>query len=120
MSETISVSFTVNDRDVTVEVAPGRSLLYVLREVLDLTGTKQACDCEGECGACTVLLDGEAVRSCLLPIGKVAGRRVVTIEGLGAPKVWRAQSVGGPKPCIRSSKPSSTMGPCNAAIARRA
>ena len=49
----------------------------------DLRGAKQGCDMEGECGACTILLDGQAVRSCLLPIGKVAGRSVITIEGLG-------------------------------------
>jgi CO/xanthine dehydrogenase Mo-binding subunit/aerobic-type carbon monoxide dehydrogenase small subunit (CoxS/CutS family) len=77
------ISLNLNGRDITVEVELGRTLLSVLRDDLDLTGTKQACDCEGECGACTVLLDGEAVRSCLLPVEKVAGRRVVTIEGLG-------------------------------------
>ncbi|MFN2292237.1 MAG: molybdopterin-dependent oxidoreductase [Anaerolineae bacterium] len=80
------VSFVLNGQEVTLTVDPGRSLLQVLREDLDLTGTKQACDCEGECGACTVLLDGEAVRSCLTPIVKVEGRRVVTIEGLGTPQ----------------------------------
>jgi CO/xanthine dehydrogenase Mo-binding subunit/aerobic-type carbon monoxide dehydrogenase small subunit (CoxS/CutS family) len=58
-------------------------LLQVLREDLDLTGTKQACDCEGECGACTVLVDGEAIRSCLTPVEKISGRTVMTIEGLG-------------------------------------
>ena len=59
-----------------------RTLLEVLREDLGLTGTKQGCDLEGECGACTVLLDGRPVRSCLTPVGKVAGRRVETVEGL--------------------------------------
>jgi CO/xanthine dehydrogenase Mo-binding subunit/aerobic-type carbon monoxide dehydrogenase small subunit (CoxS/CutS family) len=85
MAESMPIRFNLNGSEVTVAVEPGRSLLYVLREVLDLTGTKQACDCEGECGACTVLLDGEAVRSCLTPIERVAGRRVLTIEGLGTP-----------------------------------
>ena len=79
------VSFVLNGQPVTVAVGPGRRLLQVLREDLGLTGTKQGCDCEGECGACTVLLDGEAVRSCLLPVEKVAGRRVTTIEGLAKP-----------------------------------
>jgi CO/xanthine dehydrogenase Mo-binding subunit/aerobic-type carbon monoxide dehydrogenase small subunit (CoxS/CutS family) len=85
MAEPRQIHFVLNGRDVTVPAEPGRSLLHVLREELDLTGTKQACDCEGECGACTVLLDGEAVRSCLTPVGKVVGRNVVTIEGLGKP-----------------------------------
>ncbi|MBN1659621.1 MAG: molybdopterin-dependent oxidoreductase [Anaerolineae bacterium] len=81
----VEVTFTLNGREVTVAVEPSRTLLYVLREVLDLTGTKQGCDGEGECGACTILLDGQAVRSCLTPIAKVAGRQVVTVEGLGEP-----------------------------------
>jgi aldehyde oxidoreductase len=79
------VSFTVNDRPVTVHADPATPLLDALRVELGLTGTKQGCDHEGECGACTVLLDGRAVRSCLTPLGKVAGRRVVTVEGLGSP-----------------------------------
>ncbi len=82
MKERKSVSFVLNGRETTTEVGPGRTLLQVLREDLDLTGTKQACDSEGECGACTVLVDGEAVRSCLMPVERIAGRRVVTIEGL--------------------------------------
>jgi CO/xanthine dehydrogenase Mo-binding subunit/aerobic-type carbon monoxide dehydrogenase small subunit (CoxS/CutS family) len=86
MAASKSISFCLNEDDITITVEPGRSLLHVLREDLDLVGTKQACDCEGECGACTVLLDGEAVRSCLTPIEKVAGRSVVTIEGLGTPE----------------------------------
>ena len=79
------ITFDLNDRSVTVEVDPTRPLLDVLRQDLGLTGTKQGCDHEGECGACTVLLDGEPVRSCLTPVGKVAGRRVMTVEGLGTP-----------------------------------
>ena len=77
-----SISFTVNTVPVTIETDPVRTLLEVLREDLGLTGTKQGCDLEGECGACTVLLDGRPVRSCLTPVGKVAGRRVETVEGL--------------------------------------
>jgi aldehyde oxidoreductase len=85
MTQPLHVVFTLNGHPVHLAVDPGTTLLDVLREDLDLTGTKQACDREGECGACTVLLDGEAVRSCLVPIGRVAGRQVVTIEGLGSP-----------------------------------
>lgn len=83
MAEARQTSFVLNGQNVTVSVPPGRMLLHVLREDLDLTGTKQACDGEGECGACTVILDGQAVRSCLMPIERVGGRRVTTIEGLG-------------------------------------
>jgi aldehyde oxidoreductase len=86
MTQALHIAFTLNDRPVRLAVDPGRTLLDVLREDLDLTGSKQACDREGECGACTVLLDGEAVRSCLVPIGRVAGRQVLTIEGLGSPE----------------------------------
>jgi len=76
------VSFVLNGRPVTVDVDPTLSLLEVLRMALGLTGTKQGCDFEGECGACTVLVDGVPVRSCLTPIAKVCGRQVLTIEGL--------------------------------------
>ena len=64
--------FFLNGSPVTVRVDPATPLLDVLRGELGLTGTKQACDYEGECGACTVLLDGRPVRSCLTPVGKVA------------------------------------------------
>lgn len=77
-----TIRFTVNVIPVSVEADPVRTLLEVLREDLGLTGTKQGCDLEGECGACTVLLDGRPVRSCLTPVGKVAGRCVETVEGL--------------------------------------
>ena len=82
MAKSKSLAFTLNEQEITIKVKPGSTLLSVLRQDLNLTGTKQACDNEGECGACTVLVDGEAVRSCLTPVEKVAGRRVVTIEGL--------------------------------------
>jgi aerobic-type carbon monoxide dehydrogenase small subunit (CoxS/CutS family) len=81
----MKLSFVLNDEAVSVDVDPLRPLLDVLRQDLGLTGTKQGCDHEGECGACTVLLDGTPVRSCLTPVGKVAGRRVLTVEGLGQP-----------------------------------
>jgi CO/xanthine dehydrogenase Mo-binding subunit/aerobic-type carbon monoxide dehydrogenase small subunit (CoxS/CutS family) len=76
-------TFFLNQSPVTVQVDPATPLLDVLRQELGLMGTKQGCDYEGECGACTVLLDGRPVRSCLTPLGKVAGREVMTIEGVG-------------------------------------
>ena len=75
------VSLTVNGTPRTIEADPDRTLLSVLREYLDLTGTKYGCG-EGQCGACTVLVQGAATRSCLTTIGSVAGRSIVTIEGL--------------------------------------
>jgi len=76
-----TVSFTLNGSKVSVEADSARMLAYVLRSDLGLTGTKVGCG-EGLCGACTVLLDGEAVRSCSTPLESVAGRSVLTIEGL--------------------------------------
>lgn len=75
------IRFTLNGRDIAVEAAPDRSLLALLREDLDLTGTKIGCEI-GRCGACTVLLDGAAVNACLLMLWQVEGRAVTTIEGL--------------------------------------
>jgi carbon-monoxide dehydrogenase small subunit len=75
---------TVNGKGRSVKAHPFKRLLDVLREDLGLTGTKEGCG-EGECGACTVLLDGEAVNSCLVPVCQAAGRRVETVEALGAP-----------------------------------
>jgi carbon-monoxide dehydrogenase small subunit len=76
-----AVSFAVNGMPVEVDVPGMRRLLDVLREDLALTGTKEGCG-EGECGACTVLLDGAAVDSCLIPICQVDGTDVRTVEGL--------------------------------------
>ena len=75
------VEFRVNDRDVAVEGDPMRRLSEVLRDDLGLTGTKVGCDA-GDCGACTVRLDGDAVCACLVPLGQLAGRDVITVEGL--------------------------------------
>jgi aerobic carbon-monoxide dehydrogenase small subunit len=75
------VSFVLNGRRTRVAVNPLRRLLDVLREECSLTGTKEGCG-EGECGACTVLIDGEPVNSCLVPAAHAAGARVTTIEGL--------------------------------------
>src|SRR5437667_2275462 len=74
--------FTLNGKPRRVDVHPLRRLLDVLREDCGLTGTKEGCG-EGECGACTVLVDGEPVNSCLVPVAQVDGARVTTIEGLG-------------------------------------
>ena len=72
---------TVNGQPVEVEIEPGDLLVDVLRDKLGLIGTKIGCG-EGECGACTVLLDGEAILSCIYPALKVEGREVITIEGI--------------------------------------
>jgi aerobic-type carbon monoxide dehydrogenase small subunit (CoxS/CutS family) len=74
--------FTLNGAPAEVQAHPMKRLLDVLREECGLTGTKEGCG-EGECGACTVLLDGQPVVSCLVPFAQAAGAEVVTIEGLG-------------------------------------
>jgi isoquinoline 1-oxidoreductase alpha subunit len=76
-----AIEFTVNGRKSRVTVDTDRSLLSVLRDELDLTGTKYGCG-EGQCGACTVLIDGQPARSCLTPVAAVAGKQIMTIEGL--------------------------------------
>ncbi|MDP3910425.1 MAG: (2Fe-2S)-binding protein [Gemmatimonadales bacterium] len=75
------VRFTVNGEKAAVEAPGSRRLLDVLREELALTGTKEGCG-EGECGACSVLIDGEVVNSCLVAAGQVEGSAVTTVEGL--------------------------------------
>jgi carbon-monoxide dehydrogenase small subunit len=84
--------FTLNGREVSVEGSGARRLLDVLREDLGATGTKEGCG-EGECGACSVLIDGEVVDSCLVAIGQVEGCEVMTVEGLVLPdgKLTRLQ-----------------------------
>jgi aerobic-type carbon monoxide dehydrogenase small subunit (CoxS/CutS family) len=71
----------INGQSFSVEADPDARLLDVLREQLDLTGTKYGCG-EGQCGACTVLLDGRALRSCMTPVSTASGKAITTIEGL--------------------------------------
>ncbi len=93
-----AVAFTINSKAVTVEAEPDTALLWVVREHLKLTGTKFGCG-SGLCGACTVHLDGLAVRSCQVPFEQVRGKKVTTIEGLSTAsshplqKAWIAEQV---------------------------
>lgn len=80
-----TLTLTVNGRRHTVEVDPAVPLLDVLTDLLGLRGPKFGCGL-GQCGTCTVLADGEAIRSCLTPVGRIRGRRIVTLEGLGTPE----------------------------------
>jgi 2-isopropylmalate synthase len=85
MSTLLPLQLRVNGDTLAIAVAPSRTLLEVLRQDLDLVGTKQGCD-QGECGACTVLVDGEPVLSCLVLAASCEGREIVTVESLaGAP-----------------------------------
>jgi aerobic carbon-monoxide dehydrogenase small subunit len=77
------ISITINGRTSEVATEPERPLLDVLREDLQLTGAKYGCG-EGQCGACTVLVDGKRIYSCRMPAGQVAGKTVLTIEGLAS------------------------------------
>lgn len=79
----MSTSFWVNGVEQTVDVDPSKPLLWVLREQLALTGTKFGCGI-AQCGACTVHIDGQALRSCVTPISSVEGKQVTTIEGLAS------------------------------------
>jgi aerobic carbon-monoxide dehydrogenase small subunit len=81
MSDMITIEVTVNGRPRTMEVAPNHTLLEVLRDEIDLTGTKECC-VVGECGACTVIVNGRAMNSCLMLAAEVDGAEVVTVEGL--------------------------------------
>jgi aerobic-type carbon monoxide dehydrogenase small subunit (CoxS/CutS family) len=78
----VTITINVNGRDHAVDAEPQTPLLYVLRDDLQLNGAKFGCGL-GQCGACTVQVDGKAAYSCLLPVAAAAGRRVRTVEGLG-------------------------------------
>jgi aerobic-type carbon monoxide dehydrogenase small subunit (CoxS/CutS family) len=89
------ISLTVNDVQHQVDVDPAMPLLWVLRDILGLTGTKYGCGM-GQCGSCTVHLDGRAVRSCTLPVSEAAGKQITTIEGLvdhPLQRAWLAERV---------------------------
>lgn len=83
MSVKIELNFTLNGRPVNIEVPVDMTVLNLLRDSLDLKGTKYACG-EGECGACTIEVDGMTINSCLMYAADLNGRTVMTIEGLGA------------------------------------
>jgi nicotinate dehydrogenase subunit A len=78
-----AISLTANDRAHTVEADPATPLLYVLSDDLELRGPKFGCGL-GQCGACTVIVKGQAIRSCITPVGTVAGSAITTLEGLGS------------------------------------
>jgi isoquinoline 1-oxidoreductase alpha subunit len=75
------ISFTLNEKVIEVDADPSMPLLWALRDLLDMTGTKYGCGI-AQCGACTVHMDGNAVRSCVMPLSAVAGKKIKTIEGL--------------------------------------
>ena len=81
MQQTVEITFSVNDQSKTLKVYPMERLLDVLREQLQLTGTKEGCG-EGECGACSVMIDGQIVNSCLVPVAQIEGAEIKTIEGV--------------------------------------
>ena len=105
MRLTLTVNGELREADGVWE---GESLLMALRDHLDLPGSKNACE-QGECGSCSVYLDGELVCACLVLAGQAEGREVVTVEGPG----------GGRASCTPSSRPSSRRARCSAASARR-
>jgi aerobic carbon-monoxide dehydrogenase small subunit len=85
----VNITLEINGEAKTVNVDPWKRLLDVLREDVKLTGTKEGCG-EGECGACSVMLDGEVVNSCLVAIGQCGSRKVTTVEGLARGDVLHA------------------------------
>jgi aerobic-type carbon monoxide dehydrogenase small subunit (CoxS/CutS family) len=94
----MAIKLNVNSQEHELDIPPDMPLLWALRDVLGLTGSKYGCGI-GQCGACTVHVDGEAVRSCITPVSAVVGKKVVTIEGLSpdgshpVQRAWIAESV---------------------------
>lgn len=86
MSDTQKVTLTINGKKQNVTTSPDMVLIDVLRNDLHLTGTKQSCDRKGQCGACTVIVNGKAVRSCIAKVAELNGADVITVEGLGTPE----------------------------------
>lgn len=84
----VDIHFVLNDNAVSIKSNPTRRLLDVLREDFKLMGTKDGCG-EGECGACSILLDGKLVNSCLIPIGMLDGNKILTIEGYRETKKFK-------------------------------
>lgn len=101
----MTLNFILNGHPTELEVSPDKRLLDLLREDLGLTGTKEGCG-EGECGACTVIIDGEAMHSCLVLACQLEGKSVLTIEGLERMASW-----------IRSRRSSSRRLPSSAVTA---
>jgi len=89
MTTTMTLQLNVNRQTHTLEIEPQETLLHVLRHRLGLTGTKANCE-EGECGACTVLVDGQPMNSCLLLAARAQGSRIITIEGLAGERRFHA------------------------------
>ena len=79
----MAINLNVNDKEVRLDIKPDTPLLYALRNDLELNGPKFGCGV-AQCGACTVLVDGNPVRSCVMPVAGVVGRKIVTLEGLGS------------------------------------
>ena len=84
----MEIKFVLNGKKVSVDVVPSISLLYVIRNNFHLTGTKEGC-AEGECGACTVLVDGEPINSCLCPVINIVDKELLTIEGFRETKAYK-------------------------------
>ena len=107
MSDKVDITLTINGRDHAIRVEPRKTLVDAIRDDCGQTGTHIGCE-HGVCGTCTVILDGEAMRSCLMFAVQAHGKAIRTVEGLGRPRS-----------CIRCSGPSSSITGCNAASARR-